>query len=67
MPENAKPKRHIFAASMDVLMQKLHGKNQQDHSTLSRDTDNLLFQSTFGIQDRTQLKQHVNTVASIDV
>ena len=39
-------------------------KNQQNHSTLSRDIGSSLFQRTLGMLDYTQLKQH-NTVASM--
>ena len=44
----------------------VHAKNQQNHSTLSINIGNLLFQRILGIPDNTQLKRH-NTVASKDV
>ena len=40
---------------------------QQNHSTLSRDLTDLLFQGTLGMPDHTQLKWHDNTVVSLDV
>ena len=42
-------------------------KNQQNHSALSKDITDLLFQRTLGIPDHTQLKLHDNNVASMDV
>ena len=42
-------------------------KNQQNHSTLSRDISDLLFQRTLGMLDQTQLKRDDNNVASLDV
>ena len=35
--------------------------------TLSKDIGDLLLQRTLGMLDHTQLKQHDNTVASMDV
>ena len=40
---------------------------QKINSTLSRDTGDLLFQKTLGMQDHIQLKRHHNSAASIDV
>ena len=42
----------------------LHAKINK---TLSRDIDGLVFQRTLGMQEHTQLKQHDNAVASVDV
>ena len=43
-------------------------KNQQNHTTLSKDIDDLLVQRTLGMPNHTQLKQHDNNdVASMDV
>ena len=48
-------------------MQIITSKNQQNYMTLSKDIGDLLFQKTLGIPDHTQLKQHDNTVASMNV
>ena len=48
-------------------MQITKCKNQQNHSTLSRDIGDLLFQRTLGMQDHIQPKRYDKTVASIDV
>ena len=48
-------------------MQIIPLKNQQNHSTLSKDIGYLLFQRTLGMPGYTQLKRHDNTVASMDM
>ena len=40
---------------------------QQNHSIISEDIGDLLFQRTLNMLEHTQLKKHDNTVASIDV
>ena len=40
-------------------MQITTANNQQNHSTLSRDIDNLLFQRTLGMLHHSQLKQQL--------
>ena len=48
-------------------MQITTANNQQNHSTLSRDIDNLLFQRTLGMLHHTQPKRHDITVTSMDL
>ena len=48
-------------------MQITTSKNQQNHTTLSKDIGDLLLQRTLGMPDHTQAKWHDDTVASIDV
>ena len=48
MPDNASPKYNIFAASMDIQQDANNyvQKYQENHSALSRDIGDLLFQRT---------------------
>ena len=68
MPDNTSPKLHTLVASMNIQQDANNymQKTQQIHSTLSTDIDDLLFQRTCMLE-HTQLKQHDNTVASLDV
>ena len=50
MPDNASSKLQILAASMDIQQD---AKNQQNHSTLSKDISDLLFQGTLGMLGHT--------------
>ena len=52
---------------MSHKMQITICKNQQNHLSLSKDIGDLLLQRTLGMPDNTQLKQHNNSVASMDV
>ena len=53
----------MLVASMDIQQNTNNyiQKNQQHHSTFSRDISGLLFQKTFGMPDHTQLKRCVTT------
>ena len=42
-------------------------KINKNHSTISRDISDLLFQRTLGMPDHTQPKRHDNTEASLNV
>ena len=52
---------------MSNKIQKLLAKNQQNHSTVSKDIGDLLFKRTLAMLDHTQLKRHDNNLASMDV
>ena len=69
MPDNASPKSQILVAYMDIQQDAKNyiQKINKNHSTISRDISDLLFQRTLGMPDHTQPKRHDNTEASLDV
>ena len=57
----------ILVASVDIQQDANNYMQKINKITQPRDIGDLLFQRTLGMLEHTQLKQHDNTVASLDV
>ena len=56
-----------WEAMSDNASPKYLQNNQQNHSVLSKDINDLLFPRALGMPNHTKLNQYDNTIAPIDV
>ena len=66
MADNTSPNEQMLVASMDI-QQDANKYKQKINKITQPFISDLLFQRTLGLPDQTQLKQHNNTLASLDV